>query len=128
MGLLKMIKSIEDADIRAKYEREYLNSELYKRDSKVIESKKSLNDKLEDVAKATDNHDRMKRISEFNHELQAQGIYNRNFDDYESGRIPIYTGNKDDALKRMKSENDLVKVCSMKRMYENQIYNFDDLY
>ena len=128
MGFWKTLRSIQDADIRAKYNQEYFNSSLYQRDSKIIEEKKEMNEQFMRAMNETDEDIKVKKIHEFNHYLQTKNIYNKSFRDYESGKCTIYSGDKDNALKVMKEEQDPVRVCSMKRLYDNQIYNFDDLY
>lgn len=129
MGFWNFIRSMEDSSLRTKFNHEYEHSHYYDRDTDLIRNTVALQTKFDEVQKASDRKLKDRKIEEFNRELKRQGIMDESYDSYEAGYCNIYALNeKDSAQEKMNQELDPIKKCSMKRLYDNQIYNFEDLY
>ena len=122
MGFWKAVQEIGESCMSREAEQTYLNSERYKMDTEIIENYNKQKDLIERIESTTNREVRSHLIDEFNSIQQESDGENYNL--YKNNQ----KASREDALVAIQREKDFVKAHSMRRLYQNQIYNYADLY
>lgn len=122
MGFWKAIKLVNDHLFDCEAEAEYIDSDRYDIDTKIIKDHQELDSLITDIESTKSKSERDHLLDKFDSIQQQTG--GSSYDLYRKNKaINIRV-----SLNLINRESNLIKKQSMKRLYKNGIYNFEDLY